>query len=124
VDPARKNRIEAYFDLSKYVKGLDFFTIDNPGALFLSSNDDFANPWINYTTWPASFLSVSHSCKKDNLLKIGIYTKVGMENDRLLLLPLNRALDYCALTFPNDFYVEKIYEFDGLTEKEQLWVSR
>ena len=124
VDPGRKYRIETYLDLNKYVKGLDFFTIDNPGALFLSSNDDFANPWINYTTWPASFLSVSHSCKRDNLLKIGIYTKVGAENDRLLLLPLNRALDYCSLTFPDDFYVKKIYEFDELTEKEQLWVSR
>ena len=124
VESNRQARINAYVDMKKYVADLSLISIDNPGALFLSSNDNFANPWINYKTWPASFLSIDSACQGAQKNEIGIFIDSEMAEDEKLLARLNTSLRSCSLQFPNDFEILKSYDIAEFSSDQRLWVTR
>jgi hypothetical protein len=113
-----------YKILEGYAKDLDLIAINNPGALFLSTNDDFANPWINYTTWPASFLSIEHSCELGKTEKLGVILDKKMADDFMFLKYFNRSINECSLDFPSDFKSVIETQEKGVLNSKQLWISR
>jgi hypothetical protein len=98
--------------------------IDNPMALFLTTNDSFANPWINYTTWPASFLSIRESCKEQNVKRMYIFIPSGLVTKPYFEKILNENLTRCDVVFPDDFRFLRNTEFSRNGEPEGLWLTK
>ncbi len=120
VEPRIHNQISYLNNLGDKLEDFDFIAIDNPGALLLSNNDNFANPWINYKTWPASFSSIKYSCQEKQSKRVAVLLENGSERDLQLLFYLNKSLSYCGLKFPDDFQIVGRYSLNLPT---QLWKS-
>ena len=124
LEPALKYKEEGYRELASVISNLDLIVIDNPGALFLTTNDNFANPWVNYTTWPASFLSIDHSCGLKRTTRLAVILTAQMSSDPIFAEYFNKSLRNCGLNFPSGFQEKSLVSIGVDVGTERLWIEK